>query len=118
MPGLSPATPPPALADRFRGTVQRWTLDDGPLAGTRMDCSFHTDWSLDWRVVAGRFQGRLGRARVFVQQSVRAQLFLVSFAMGDGERLTATVDFASRRLVGVLVRGDEAIAVGGALQVL
>ena len=114
---LSPPAPPHA-PDRFRGTTQRWTLDGGPFAGTRVDCTFNTDWSLDWRVVAGQLQGRTGRARTFVQQAVRAQLFLVSFAMSDSERLTATVDFASKRLVGVFAGAEQAFAVSGVLQVL
>ena len=111
----SPTTAPP---DRFRGTTQRWTVDSGPLAGTRFDCAFNTDGSIDWRVVAGDLQGRAGRARHFAQEAVRAQLFIVCFPMIDGETITITVDFASKRLVGFLMRRESAITMTGSLQIL
>mgnify|MGYP006961792591 CR=1 FL=1 len=40
------ASPAP---DRFRGTVQRWSIDAGPLAGSACDYTFHDDWSVSWR---------------------------------------------------------------------
>jgi hypothetical protein len=106
-------------SDRFRGTIQRWTIDAGPLAGTAYDHAFNTDWSLTWRVVAGSEQDRVGRARQFSVQAVRSQLFLVSFPLPDGELLTATVDFASKRFVGFLTGPDDACTpLAGSIRVL
>lgn len=96
-----------ATQDRFRGTIQRWTVDAGPLAGTTCDYAFNEDWSVAWRVVAGPDQGRVGRAREFLVQPLRAQLFLVTFSPDEGERLTAAIDFASRRFVSFRVMGDR-----------
>ena len=87
--------------DRFRGTVQRWSIEAGPLAGTICDHAFNNDWSLTWRMVAGDRQGQVGRAREFVIQPVSDQVFLVSFATTPGVSVTAAVDFKSRRLTGV-----------------
>ena len=51
-----------ATPDRFRGTIQRWTIEGGPLAGRTADYAFNDDWSLTWRVVTGPEQGRAGRS--------------------------------------------------------
>jgi len=106
-----------ATHDRFRGTIQRWTVDSGPLAGTAYDHAFNEDWSLTWRIVAGRDQGRVGRAREFLVQPVRAQLFVVSFAPAERELVTATVDFASRRFVGFRTRGEVTEPLSGSLKI-
>ena len=103
--------------DRFRGTLQRWTIDTGPLADTVCDVAFNEDWSLTWRVVAGVAQGDAGRARHFDVQPVRVQLFIVSFPIA-GELLTVTVDFASRRFVGFRTGPAVCLPVGGSIRAL
>jgi hypothetical protein len=113
------ATAPVAAApDRFRGTTHRWTVDTGPLAGTACDYAFNEDWSLTWRVVTGPTQGQTGRARRFDAQPVRAQLFLVSFAVDDAMVVTAAIDFASRRFVGYENSTGACRAIGGGFRVL
>ena len=107
-----------ATQDRFRGTVQRWTVDTGPHAGTACDYAFNEDWSVAWRVVAGPEQGRVGRAREFLVQPLRAQLFLVTFSPADGERITAAIDFASRRFVSFRGEGDLAEALSGSFRTI
>jgi hypothetical protein len=86
--------------DRFRGTSQRWIIETGPLANTQYDYAFHDDWSLTWQVRAGELQGQVGRARHFLMQPVRAQLFLISFQAMPHLMVAVTVDFASRQIVG------------------
>jgi hypothetical protein len=115
------ALPPPTLMPaphRFRGPLQRCPLDAGPLAGTACDHAFNEDWSLSWRVIAGPEQGRVGRARVFLVQPVRAQLFLVSFVPADGESVTAAVDFASRRFVGFRTSGERTEPFSGSVRAI
>ena len=107
-----------ASPDRLRGTMQRWTVDAGPLAGTVCDYAFNEDWSVTWRMVAGPEQGRVGRARGFHMQAVRAQVVLVSFLPVPGETITGTVDFASRRFVAVRTCGERSDAMSGPLRVL
>lgn len=107
-----------ASPDRFRGTVQRWTVEAGPLAGTASDHAFNEDWSLTWRVLSGPEQGRVGRAREFLVQPVRAHVFLVSFSYAEGERITASVDFASRRFVGFRDRGERCEPMSGSVRTL
>ena len=107
-----------ATTDRFRGTLQRWTIDAGPLAGMSCDRAFNEDWSLTWRVVSGPSQGQVGRARRFSVQPVRAQLCLVSFPTTLGEVVTATVDFASKRFVGFHAGADYCHPVTGTIRVL
>lgn len=104
--------------DRFRGTIQRWSIDSGPLAGTVCDHAFNDDWSLTWRVVAGDHQGQAGRAREFVVQPVRAQLFLVSFAATPGVVVAVAIDFATRRLTGVQSGPGYCLPVGGSFRAL
>ena len=107
-----------AAPDRFRGTIQRWTIDEGATSGATLDLAFNTDWSLTWRVVAGERQGRVGRARQFNVEPVRSQLFLVWFPIFDGELVTATVDFASKRVVGFLNDRDRCSRMIGSIRVL
>lgn len=107
-----------ATPDRFRGTIQRWTVDAGPLAGRTCDHAFNEDWTLTWRVMAGADQGLAGRARRFSVQPVRAQLFLVCFATIPGEIVSATVDFSSRRFAGFHVGADYCHPVSGAFRTL
>ena len=107
-----------ATPDRFRGTTQRWTIDTGPMAGASWDYAFNEDWSLTWRVVAGPDQGQAGRARRFTVAPVRSQLFLVTFAVAPGEHVTAAVDFAGRRLVGVRTGPDDCLPMTGSVRVL
>ena len=104
--------------DRFRGTLQRWSIDAGPLAGTTCDHAFNEDWSLTWRVTTGPCQGRVGRCRQFAVQGVRSQLFIVSFAKGVDETVTATVDFASMRFVGFHLGAGRCDAVSGSIRIL
>ncbi|HTP97857.1 MAG TPA: hypothetical protein VMN56_00940 [Casimicrobiaceae bacterium] len=106
-----------AVPDRFRGTIQRWSVETGPLAGTVCDLAFNEDWSLTWRVIAGLAQGDAGRARRFDVQPVRVQLFIVSFPIA-GEVLTVTVDFASRRFVGFRTGAADCLPVEGSIRVL
>jgi hypothetical protein len=108
----------PISLDRFRGTIQRWTIDAGPLAGTICDHAFNDDWSLTWRVVAGPTQGQVGRAREFFVQPIRAQLFLVSFPILRGIVVTANVDFASRRLTGFQSGLEHCVPLGGSFRTL
>ena len=118
---MFPSTKPAnatAAPDLFRGTVQRWTIDDGPLAGTACDYTFNADWTMTWRVVAGPRQGHVGRVRKFSVQPLRTNLFLVSFATAPNEAVTAAVDFASHRFVGFHIVVDEARPVGGSIHVL
>ena len=107
-----------ATPDRFRGTIQRWTIDAGAMSGAILDHAFNTDWSLTWRVVAGAKQGRAGRARQFNVEPVRSQLFLVSFPIFDSELITATIDFASKRVVGFLTDQDTCTRIAGAIRIL
>ena len=32
-----------AAPDRFRGTIQRWTIDEGATSGATLDLAFNTD---------------------------------------------------------------------------
>lgn len=114
----SPTDMTPVAIDRFRGTTQRWSVEAGPLAGTTYDHAFHEDWSLAWRVVAGELQGRLGRARQFCVQPVRAHLYLVTFAMTPDAAIAATVDFTSRRFVGFLSGPERCQPLSGSFQTL
>jgi hypothetical protein len=107
-----------ATPDRFRGTIQRWTIDGGAMSGVVLDHAFNTDWSLTWRVVAGPAQGRAGRARQFNVEPVRSQLFLISFPIFDSELISATVDFASKRVVGFLTDRDTCTRIVGSIRVL
>ncbi len=117
---LSPnaIAPRPHSPERFRGTIERWTIDSGPLIGVVCDYAFNDDWSLTWRVVAGPTQGQVGRARQFCVQPVRAQLFLVWFATVPGGVITATVDFASHRLAGFQSGPDHCLPLTGSLRIL
>ena len=69
-----------APEDRFRGTMQRWTLANGERRAIVCDYEFCADWSVTWRVVAGPTQGQVGRARQFQIQEVRADVFVIWFA--------------------------------------
>lgn len=104
--------------DRFRGTTQRWTIDAGPLAGTTYDHTFHDDWSVSWRVLTGESQGRFGRARQFYVQPVRADLYLLHYAVAQFDALTVTLDFAAKRLAGFKLVAGTYVPVSGAFQTL
>lgn len=108
----------PAQHDRFRGTLQRWIVENGPLAGTACDHAFNEDWSLTWRMTMGPAQGQVGRARVFRVQPVRSQLFLVCFARTASETVTAAVDFASLRFAGFYTGPERCDPVSGAVRIL
>lgn len=82
------------------------------------DYAFNDDGSLTWRVVAGPDQGRAGRARSFGVQAVRSQLFIVTFAIADAESVTATLDFASRRLAGFHRVGAHARPMSGIVRTM
>ena len=73
-----------APADRFRGTMQRWTLTNDARRATVCDYEFCADWSLPWRVVAGPRQGQVGRSRRFQVQQVRPDAYLITFATTPG----------------------------------
>jgi hypothetical protein len=107
-----------ATPDRFRGTIQRWTVDAGPLAGTTCEHVFNEDWSMTWRLVTGADQGRVGRARVFLVQPVRSQLYIVAFSRAEGEDVTAAVDFASRRFVGFVTREARIEPYSGSIETI
>lgn len=104
--------------DPFRGTIQRWSLDTGPLAGTTCDLAYNEDWSLGWRMVAGPRQGQLGRARQFMMKPVRSMFYLVWFPVTPGVFVTATVDFANRRVDGFQYDDGGCHSFGGSLRVL
>lgn len=103
--------------DPFRGTTHRWEVDTGMLAGTIIDCAFHEDWSLVWRVVAGPRQGQAGRSRRFEMQRIRPRLFLLTFSILEDARLAASVDMHSLRLTGYAIRGGSCEALGGSFHV-
>lgn len=104
--------------DRFRGTMQRWTLTDGARRATVCDYEFCADWSLLWRVVAGPRQGQVGRSRRFQVQQVRPDVYLITFAATPGATITAVVDFASGTLAGYASEADESRPFTGSLQFL
>lgn len=109
------ASPAP---DRFRGTVQRWSIDAGPLAGSACDYTFHDDWSVSWRVVTGAHQGHGGRAREFRAQAVNAETATVAFSVAPGVTVVATLDFARRRLAGYQVTPTALEPLAGTLRIL
>ncbi|MFO1312943.1 MAG: hypothetical protein U1F41_12860 [Burkholderiales bacterium] len=107
-------TPRARESDRFRDTSFRWRVDSGTLAGTVLDIHVHADGSVEWRVVAGPSQGRVGRsrdlARVWLGQTV-ASLWLPL----AHDALSVTVDVAARRFAGFVIEGTHATPVSGTL---
>jgi hypothetical protein len=122
VPNMFALRPSPAAEttpeDRFRGTMQRWTLTNGERRATVCDYEFCADWSVSWHVVAGPTQGQVGRARQFQTQEVRADVFVIWFATMPGATLTAVVDFRSGTLTGFTGDARDTRPVTGSFRTL
>jgi hypothetical protein len=74
--------------DFLSGKTIRWSFDDGPMAGTTIDHSFHDDGSVTWSIVDGPHKGASVREKSYGAVKVNEKTWALSYLSASRHTLT------------------------------
>lgn len=100
------------------GRTLRWTIDDGPTAGSTYEHTFEADGSVVFRKVeGGSASGKGTRVKKYASFEVAPEVQLLSYLAGDsGYTLTVALNFDSGRLYGFASNDKEWYPVSGTFE--
>ena len=82
------------------GKTIRWTLVDGPLAGTTFDHSFNEDGSVTWTAVNGQWKGATRREKSYFAVKMNEKIWAISYRDASGNTLTVVLNLDDYHVVG------------------
>ena len=104
--------------DSLRGKTLRWTLTDGPAAGTVFGHTFHDDGSVVWRILEGPGQGASMREKRCTSMQVTEDVHVVSYLAASGHTLTVVLDLATGRMYGFVSNNTEWYPATGTFEIV
>jgi len=112
--------PTTSTSTSLAGRTLRWTIDDGPTAGSTYEHTFAEDGSVVFRKVeAGTASGKGTQVKKYAAFEVAPEVQLLSYLAGDsGYTLTVALNFDSGRLYGFASNDKEWYPVSGTFEAL
>jgi hypothetical protein len=104
--------------DSLRGKTLRWTFADGPMAGTRVEHTFHDDHSVTWRIMEGQATGVSAHEKRCASMQVAENVHTMSYLAASGHTLTVVLNLATGGVVGFGSNNQEWHAMTGTFEVV
>jgi hypothetical protein len=103
--------------DPIRGATIRWTFEDGPMAGKKLEHTFAPDGTVTWREADGKPAGRGGPTAKYQTAAITDDVHAVSYLSHEsGYTLTSILDFASGSLVSFASNEKELVVQHGSFE--
>jgi molybdenum cofactor biosynthesis MoaF-like protein len=111
-------------SDRVRGKTIRWTYEDGPMAGKRLEHTFGADGTVSWRETDGEEKNtkqQTGKPATepkakYQVAPVNDDVCVVSYLSASGYTLTSILDFASGTIVSFASNEKELVLQRGVFE--
>jgi hypothetical protein len=82
------------------GQTIRWTIEEGPLAGSTFEHAFGENGTVVWRGVEGPGKCPPREENAYAALKITEDVYLLSYLASNGFTHTFALDFGNRRLVG------------------
>jgi len=86
--------------ESLRGKTVRWTVTEGPVAGTLFEHTFDGDGTVVWRIVSGPGEGASRREPRYGTFRVAPDVHVLSYLSASGHTLTVVLNLADGRMFG------------------
>jgi len=106
-----------SLDEQIRGQTMRWEWTEGPTAGQTHEHAFHSDGTMDWRVLDGAKAGTTGHEKRYAAVEVTEDVHVVSYLAESGFTVTAVLNFRDGSIVGFASSSKEWFPVRGTFEV-
>jgi len=107
-----------STSNSLAGRTLRWTIDEGPTAGSTYEHTFEQDGSVTFRKVeSGAAGGKGTRVKKYGSFEVAPEVQLLSYLAGEsGYTLTVALNFDSGKLYGFASNDKEWHPVSGTFE--
>jgi hypothetical protein len=83
--------------DSLTGKMIRWTFDDGPMAGVKIEHTFDAEGGVTWHILDGPHEGATLREKSYAAFRVNEKTWVVSYLAASGHTLTVVLNLEDGR---------------------
>jgi hypothetical protein len=96
----------------------RWTIADGPMAGTSFEHTFDDEGGVTWTILDGTYKGASRREKTCSAVKVNDTTAAISYLGASGHTLTVVLNLADGRMVGFASNEKEWHSMSGSFEVV